>query len=199
MSRSRGRQRRDLDAVDERAVGRHPPALQHAVLAALEFPPVRRVEPSLVAEIAGAGPHAELAAVDRDRDVGRPVRRSAGRLGRQFQREFERRDRLADQTGIVGKLILDEAAREPHQARIHAVRIEEGPGHVEQPDDSLRASTGRTARSLRSWYRGRSASRPRWRWRRRRSSRRGTSPAPRRRRRSRASDCLSAPSGSPCE
>ena len=62
----------------------------------------------------------------------------AGHFGRKLEREFERGDRLADQPRVVGKLIFDEAAREPHQARIHPVGVEEGPRHVEQADDALR-------------------------------------------------------------
>ena len=132
------RQRRDPDAVDERAVGRHPEALQHAVLAAPELPPVGRVKPPVIAEIAGAGPAAKLPAVDRNRDVGRPVGRGAGRLGGEFERTFERRDGLADMPGVIGKLIFDKAAREPDEARIHSVGIEEGPRHVEETNDPLR-------------------------------------------------------------
>ena len=58
-------------------------------------------------------------------------------LGGKLERELERSDGLADVAGVIGKLILDEAAREPHQPRIHSVGIEEGPGHVEQTDDPL--------------------------------------------------------------
>src|SRR5579863_7336899 len=69
------RHRRDFHAVDERALPRHAPALELAVLAALQLPPVRRVDAALVAEIAGAGPGPDFLGVDRDRDVGGPVRR----------------------------------------------------------------------------------------------------------------------------
>src|SRR5208282_1736651 len=51
---------------------------------------------------------------------------------------FERGHRLADQPGVIRKLIFDEAAGKPHEARIHPVRVEEGSRHVEEPDDSLR-------------------------------------------------------------
>src|SRR4029077_7800398 len=111
-------QRRDSHAVDKRAVGRHSPALQHAVLAALQLPPVGRIEPPLIAEIAGAGPDTKLSAVDRDGDVGWPVGGGPWHLGGKFERQLERRDRLADVPRIIGKLILDEAAREPHKPRI---------------------------------------------------------------------------------
>src|ERR1700733_5041939 len=46
-------QRRDSHAVDKRAIGRHSPALQHAVLAALQLPPVGGIKAALIAEIAG--------------------------------------------------------------------------------------------------------------------------------------------------
>src|SRR6202161_789791 len=132
------RQRRDSHAVDERAVGRHSPTLQHAVLAALKLPPVGRIEAAVIAEITGAGPHAKLSAVDRDGDVGWPVGGGPWHLGGKFERQLERRDRLADVAGVIGKLVLDEAAREPHESRIHSVGIEEGSGHVEKTNDPFR-------------------------------------------------------------
>jgi hypothetical protein len=56
---------------------------------------------------------------------------------RQLHRELELDDRLADDAGVVGELIFDEAAREPHQPGVHAVGIEEGPRHVEQADSAV--------------------------------------------------------------
>src|SRR5271165_2976030 len=43
-----GRQRRNFNAIDEGPLRRHPPALELAVLAALQFPPVGRIDPPLV-------------------------------------------------------------------------------------------------------------------------------------------------------
>ncbi len=39
--------------------------------------------------------------------------------------------------GVVGELVLDEAAREPQQPGAHPVRVEEGVGHVEKPDHAV--------------------------------------------------------------
>src|SRR5271169_5568504 len=55
--------------VDECAFRRDAPALELAVLAALELPPVGGIHAPLVAEVAGAGPDADFPRVDRDRDV----------------------------------------------------------------------------------------------------------------------------------
>ncbi len=133
-----GRQRRDPGAVDERPFRRDAPAFELAVLTAFQLPPVRRIGAALVAEIAGARPHSDLPAIDRDRDVGGPVGRRPRHFGGHFQRKFERDDRLVDEARIVGKLILDKAAGEPHQSRVHPVGVEEGAGDVEQPDNALR-------------------------------------------------------------
>ena len=139
-------QRRDSHAIDKRAVARHAPALQHPVLTALQLPPVGRIKTAPIAEIARTGPHSELAPVDRDGDVGGPVRSGPGNLRRQFERDLERGDGFADVPGVVGKLVLDEAAREPHEAGIHSVGIEECPRHIEQADDFLgRAEATRRA------------------------------------------------------
>ncbi len=127
--------RRNSDAVDKRAVRCHPPALQHAVLAAFQLPPAGRIKPALIAEISGAGPDPKLPAVDRDSDVRRPVRGGPRDFRRKFERQVERRNGLADVPDVVRELILDEAAREPHEPRIHSVGIEESPGHIEQTND----------------------------------------------------------------
>src|SRR6202167_6555584 len=71
------RHRRDFHTVDERALPRHAPALELAVLAALQLPPVRRIDAALVAEIARAGPGPDFLGVDLDRDVGVPVLRGS--------------------------------------------------------------------------------------------------------------------------
>src|SRR5580693_3236033 len=141
-----GSQRRDPHAVDESAVRRHPPALQHAVLAALQLPPIGRIKAPLIAEIAGAGPDPKLPAVDRDGDVGWPVGGGPWHLRGKLERQLERIDGLANVTSVIWKLILDETAREPHQPRIHSVGIEEGPRYVEETDDPFRrAQTARRA------------------------------------------------------
>ena len=59
-------------------------------------------------------------------------------------------DLALHQLGVVGELVLDEAAGEPDQPRLHPVGIEEGVRHVEQPDDAVAASTGRRAPTPRS-------------------------------------------------
>src|SRR6202034_2385064 len=110
--------------------------------AALQLPPVGRIEAALVAEIARTGPDAELAAVDRHIDVGGPVRGGPRSLGGQFERDFKRGNNLADVPDVVGKLVLDEAAREPHEAGIHSIGIKECPRHVEKDDHYLWRAEG---------------------------------------------------------
>ncbi|MNT77010.1 hypothetical protein D3C72_2160790 [compost metagenome] len=59
------RDRGNLHSVDIGAIGRHPPAFELAILAALELPPVRRIDPALVSEIPRAHPGADFRAIDR--------------------------------------------------------------------------------------------------------------------------------------
>ena len=47
---------RSTSRLQNVAVGRHSPTLQHAVLAALQLPRIWRIKAPLIAEIAGAGP-----------------------------------------------------------------------------------------------------------------------------------------------
>ena len=55
----------NLYPVDIGAIRRHPPALELAILAALEFPPVGRIDAALVPEIPRAHPGADFRAIDR--------------------------------------------------------------------------------------------------------------------------------------
>ena len=61
-------------------------------------------------------------------------------------RELDRLDRGVEELGVVGKLVFDIAAPEPDQRRLHAARVEEEVGNVEQPDHPFgRAQAARRA------------------------------------------------------
>ena len=49
-------------------------------------------------------------------------------------------------SALLGNLYSTKPRPEPDQRSLHAARVEEVVRHVEQADDALRSSTGRTAR-----------------------------------------------------
>jgi len=55
----------------------------------------------------------------------------------ELEREFQRIDAVLGKPGVVGELILDIAAGEPHQPGLHPIGIEKGIGYVEQTDDAF--------------------------------------------------------------
>ena len=136
----------DADAIDEGAGLADPPGLELAVLRTGELPPVRRVDPALVAIVARRCPCADRNIVDPQRDVGRPVHVGAGRFRRQLHGELDRLDRGVEKLGVVGEFVFDVAAAEPDQRGLHARRVEEGVGNVEKADYAIcRAQTARRA------------------------------------------------------
>ena len=63
--------------------------------------------------------------------------------------------------GVVRELVLDMAAPEPDQRRLHPARIEEVVGHVEKADDAVRRAQAAGRRDLAGGVEAEAASRPR--------------------------------------